>query len=111
MSEEMSALALEAMTGFLVETQWLKAWALEAGLVLVHLVPKHHFCLHLAEEARFLNPRFTWTYRTEHFVGKMSNLAMSVSHGVRSTRLSLFCFSKYRFYLHLVLTMFLQEDL
>ena len=40
----------------------------------------------------------------EDFVGRISTLAYSVSHGVRSTRLSLKVAAKYKILLHLRLT-------
>ena len=35
---------------------------------------KHHWLWHLVDESRFLNPRLTWTFGGEDFVGDVANL-------------------------------------
>ena len=50
--------------------------------------PKFHFALHLAQWCKWENPRMTWTYRCESFVGSMALLAHSISHGTRATRIT-----------------------
>ena len=42
---------------------------------------KHHYLWHLAMQAQDLNPRMTWCYANEDFVGKISTIGMSCRHG------------------------------
>ena len=95
--------ALEQMTGFLVHYQWLNCQAVQANSLDFHFVPKHHYCKHLAEEAKYLNPRLSWTYRAEDFIGKMSDMAYSCIKGTRSCKIAAKCLVKYRHLLHLAL--------
>ena len=59
----------------------LSRLSLERNIKLWHVVPKHHYLWHLAEEARHLNPRMSWCYANEDFVGKLATLGMSTRHG------------------------------
>ena len=72
--------------------------------MLFHIVMKHHTMLHLVENAWFLNPRVTWCFKSEDYVGKISHIGHSVSMGVRSTRLSEKLIAKYILMLHLCFT-------
>ena len=84
--------------------QALNDWALAKARLLIHIVMKHHTFLHLIENARFLNPRWTWCFKSEDYVGKISHIAHSVSMGVRSTKLSQKIVDKYALMLHLCFT-------
>ena len=46
-----------------------------------YIVPKHHYLWHLANEAADLNPRMSWCYSNEDFVGQKSIIGMSTRHG------------------------------
>jgi hypothetical protein len=65
----------------------LQHWALlsrqsvERNLNLWHVVPKHHYLWHLAQEASHLNPRMSWCYANEDFVGKLATVGLSTRHG------------------------------
>ena len=65
----------------------LKHWSLLSRLSLErdkkvwHVVPKHHYFWHLAKEAAHLNPRMSWCYANEDFVGKLATVGMSTRHG------------------------------
>ena len=48
---------------------------------LWNVVPKHHYFWHLAEEASHLNPRMSWCYSNEDFVGKLATIGLSCRHG------------------------------
>ena len=48
------------------------------------LIPKCHFAIHLAEFAQYQNPRTFWTYKQESFIGYISTLGHSCSHGTRA---------------------------
>jgi len=98
------------MDRFLQHYQWLHEWAKHSSKLMYHFVPKFHFCHHLARQARFMNPRWTWTYKAEDWVGKLSKMAASCTPGTRSTRLSLKVADKYRYLLHFRLAMKLHDD-
>ena len=89
---------------FLDSYDKLHNWALEKGRLLFHVVIKFHTFWHLIVNARFLNPRFHWCFKSEDFVGKVAKVGHSVSMGTKSTRLSLKVLQKYTFLLHLRLT-------
>ena len=89
---------------FLEEYKWLNAWAIREDKYLFHLVNKFHSFHHLCLWARHLNPRASWCFKAEDFVGKISTIGLSVSYGVRSTRMSVKLADKYRLLLHLRLT-------
>ena len=82
----------------------LNAWALAEGRNLFHVVMKHHTLLHLIENAQFLNPKITWCFKSEDYVGKISRIGHSVAMGVRSTKLSEKVMAKYILMLHLCFT-------
>lgn len=89
---------------FLARYQWLNAWALREDRYLFHLVNKFHSFHHLCLWAKHLNPRASWCFKGEDFVGRMSTIASSVLYGVRSSRMSVKFAKKYRLMLHLRLT-------
>ena len=68
------------------------------------LFPKLHFCYHIGWFAQYQNPRTSWCYFGESFVGRMATLAHSCAHGTRSVRLSHSFVEKYLRALHLRLT-------
>ena len=65
----------------LVHWSLLSRLSVERGLHLWHVVPKHHYLWHLAEEASHLNPRMSWCYSNEDFVGKLATIGLSTRHG------------------------------
>jgi hypothetical protein len=90
---------------FLDSYAWLHDWAEANGRNLFHTGPlKFHTFWRSILNARFLNPKCHWTFQDEDFVGRISKLAHSVSHGVRSTKLSLKVAPKYRLLVHLRLS-------
>ena len=111
LNDVQARLAQDYMGGFLVHYQWLNHDSAARSLCCFHFVPKFHYAKHLAEEAKYLNPRYTWTYRAEDFIGKMSLMASSCIKGTRSTRIAKKSLVKYRFYLHLALEYLLHDDL
>jgi hypothetical protein len=100
LDQHSAAKAKAYMDTALTSYMWLNQWALGHERRLFHQVPKFHMSVHLAEQAEFLNPRFSWTFKSEDYVGQISTIAHSVSPGVKSTRLSLKLCQKYRCCLH-----------
>ena len=96
--------ALAKAEGFLDSYSWLNKWALEKGRSLFHIVIKHHTFWHMVLNSKHLNPRWHWCFKSEDFVGRISQLTHSVSMAVRSTRLCLKAAAKYRLLLHFRLT-------
>ena len=101
LNDSQAQLAMECMRCFLLHYQWLNNFCAASHSLCFHFVPKFHFALHLAEEAKFLNPRFTWTYKAEDFIGKMALMATSCIKGTRSTKIAFKAMHKYRYFLHL----------
>ena len=93
LTDSESTLALNLALDFFDDYAWLHSWAegQERKLFKTGAL-KFHTLFHLVENAKFINPRFHWTFRNEDFVGKISQLTHSVSMGVRATKLSLKAF-------------------
>ena len=103
LTDAQANVALDTMTGFLIHYQWLNNWATECGFLCFGMLPKCHYAKHLAEEAKYLHPRLSWTYRAEDFIGKISFMAGSCVHGTRGTKLAKKVLLKYRLYFHFAL--------
>ena len=71
---------------------------------LWNITPKHHYFWHLAMQANDLNPRMSWCYANEDFVGKISTIGMSCRHGQVAASRSKSLMAKY--ILGIVLRMF-----
>lgn len=80
---------------------WLNEWATRNDLYLFHITIKFHMLSHLIKCCEDMNPKYTWNFRAEDFVGKISTLGASVVHGVKSTKLSMKICTKYQILLHL----------
>lgn len=76
---EASALLFEHTKILLVHYSWLASDACARGKLNWSIVPKHHFMWHLAEQARFVHPRCTWTYLDEDFMNVIVHIARSSS--------------------------------
>lgn len=96
--------------GFLDTYSLLNHWGEEEERLLFHKVYKFHSFQHLVENSRYLNPKGTWCFSNEDFVGKISCLTFSISPGVAAKRLSAKVAPKYRILLHLLLTREKFED-
>ncbi len=64
-------------------------------------VPKHHYMLHILEDANFLAPRSFWCYAGESMVGLATSIAASCLHGLPAHKISETLCSKYRVAKHL----------
>ena len=104
LSEAEYAQCLVLAESFLDNYDNLNKWALEKGRVLFHITIKFHTFWHLIQNAKYLNPRYHWCFKSEDFVGKVAKVGHSVSMGTKSTKLSLKVLQKYVFLLHLRLT-------
>ena len=84
--------------------QDLNSWALTKGRKLFHITHKFHSALHLFKNTKFLHFRVHHNFRSEDYVGKVSQLAHSCSFGAKPTRVPAKLMDKYRILLHLQLT-------
>ena len=101
----------EFAKSFLLAYSDLNTWAESNERRLFPIVSrKLHTFWHMSCWAKYLNPRYTWCFRSEDYVGKISKLAFSVAHGNSSIRMSRRILGKYRHLLHLRLTRALHED-
>ena len=55
--------------------------SVDRGRMMYSMVNKHHFAVHLAQQATYLNPRRFWTYMFEDHVGVMIKIASSCTPG------------------------------
>ena len=98
------ALLATSVSKVLNHYSWLAKHSMENGRLQYSLVPKFHFLHHLAEQAKFCNPRFSWTYMSEDFVGHVVGLARSCAPGTGPLRLLPTVMQKYRLVQHLRFT-------
>lgn len=96
--------ARTTMQVFLYNYCALHDWAKENSIMLFHLVPKFHMAWHMAQHFAFLNPRLTWTFKAEDYVGKISKLAHGCTYGTSRMNVSSSICSKYRCFMHLRLS-------
>ena len=78
----------------------LSAVAIEKGQMRWSQLPKHHFFAHLAQQSRYLNPRWSWTYGFEDFVGTLGALATASCSGTAANIICLTLVDKYRMGVH-----------
>ena len=91
--------ASECLRKSMVHYVWLQSFYKDE--VKFTLTPKCHFLLHLASMCQYQNPATNWTYKQESFMGYISSLGHSCSHGTRSCRLSESFITKYTMALQL----------
>jgi hypothetical protein len=80
---------------------WLAKDAVRKALLRWSVVPKHHACFHLAEQAQYLSPKASWTYGSESYVGVIAALGQACVSGTAAHKLSAPLFQKYRVAMHL----------
>lgn len=108
--EELGAKAVELVTAFLCEYKWLNEWASKKKKKLFHMVPKFHMLWHMALDFKYLNPRLTWTFKTESYVGEVSRLAHSCCFAVPRARVTAPMCKQYRCLTHFKLVRGVCED-
>jgi len=91
---------MKTMETLLLHYAWLHDDALGKDQWLYNMVPKCHYSWHLAYNCRFMNARFSWTYKCESWVGKVSHIAASCAAGTSLTKLSVPLADKYRMLVH-----------
>jgi len=74
---------MQNMTLLLRTSLALQRKALRLKVVEWRFLPKHHYCYHIAVEAKYQSPRLAWTYGGEDFVGKLAVLGAAARHGQR----------------------------
>ena len=92
--------AVHAMGSFLEASSKLNTFYDGKGSKSFHMVPKHHMCYHMAQNFKFLDPKYAWAFQSEDFVGEVSKLAHSCSFGVAKSKRSMKVARKYRFMMH-----------
>jgi len=95
---------MQTMETVLLHYAWLHEDAADEGTWLYNIIPKCHYSWHLAYNCRYMNARFSWTYKCESWVGKVSHIAASCAAGTSLTRLSVPLADKYRMLMHIRLS-------
>ena len=81
-----SVALLASVEDFLLHYHWLTQNALSSGRLLYNYVVKFHFLWHIADNAKWLNPRATWAYSYENFIGKRGLATRSLVHSTVPVR-------------------------
>jgi hypothetical protein len=79
---------------------WLAADAMVSGKHLWSLVQKSHLILHLASQSS-MQPRLSWTYGSESFMGSMVQMAASCTSGTPGHKVPEKVCQKFRLLFHL----------
>ena len=66
---------------FLLHYHWLTARALDNGRMLYHFTTKFHFFWHIVTLGKYLNPKLTWCYGFESFIGRIVQCARACVAG------------------------------
>ena len=106
MSEDAGRSCEQHMGASLSHYHSLDQLAQEDGFVGYHCVPKRH----MAQQCKIMNPRFTWTYKCEDWVGQIAEMAHSCSFGVSNLQMSHKLFKKYMVGLYLKFSLDLCDD-
>ena len=106
LSDALAQEAFQSMKATLQHYGWLNQnFPFHRDLeVYFQLFPKLHFCHHIGWFARYQNPRTSWCYYNESWIGSLAVLAHSCSHGTRSAKLAMSLTKKYLCALHMRLT-------
>jgi hypothetical protein len=103
--------ALEASTlHFLLHYSWLAKNSMQRNLNRWNVIPKHHYLVHLAQQAAYQSPRACWAYGGESTVGTIAALGQACSAGTSSAKLSKPLMAKYCIAMHLLLSGMLSSD-
>lgn len=71
------------------------------GIYLFHFTIKSHYALHIADIARYINPRLGWCYSGEDMMSKVQGLARASLRGTQPQNVSSTLLRKYGFALGL----------
>ena len=74
-----------------------------AHIFMYNIVNKMHFMIHVAMQARFLNPEVVGVYPFETLMGLMQRTAMSCKKGMKMRKVPRSVMTKYRMVLHFAL--------
>ena len=72
---------LKSCERFLAHYNWLAVYSLRRSRMNYHVVTKTHMLWHICYHARYLNPRVTWCFEFEDYVGVMIRCAKSCMAG------------------------------
>lgn len=102
----------KAVGQMLLNYQWLAKDAFTRGETMWSVVQKHHMTCHLPDQAKWVNPRYVWTYGSESFMGNMVKLASACLHGTQAKGVPIKMIGKWKFFWHLLVCRLvdLEED-
>ena len=66
---------------FLLRYNWLSRYAIDRPQFLYNETYETHALWHLVQNAKFLNPRASWAYGFENFMGKTKETASACTRG------------------------------
>ena len=84
MTQAASDRVFELANEFLILYNFVCQHSLVTGAGAYNFVTKHHFFYHIAFFARYQNPRCTWCYGFENFVGRVQDIAESCTRGTKA---------------------------
>ena len=81
LSETVHEELMEHVEGFLLEYNWLAHRSMSRGELCYPFTSKFHYVWHIVHQSLYLNPRFTWCYPFESFIGKICRTAQACLAG------------------------------
>ena len=78
----------EHIDSMLVHYNWLSQTCARSipARILWNIVPKFHHLWHMGQESVWMNPRYSWTYNSEDWVGRLSSIGLSCRHAVTAAK-------------------------
>ena len=112
LSAEQVAQLREGMEACLQHYRWLHVAAYDAAprRYMWNEVPKHHDCQHLAQQAELQNPRWSWCYPDEDFMGYLKTITESCLAGTKCHRVVSKVLAKWSFGVMLRMSRARRED-
>ena len=95
MTRAASDACLTATISALLEYTWLARDAINRNMYLWNVVPKFHYWYHVAQQCRFFNPSYGWTFRDEDLMGRIARIGHSCIFGAGGLRMGETLFLKY----------------
>ena len=80
-SDEDAKAMVDAIDTHLLHSNWLLNRAISKNVLLYPLFTKHHLLWHIADQAKWLNPRACWAFEFEDFLGDMVQSAKACLAG------------------------------
>lgn len=102
LSDDEHKSAVDMVDRFLQSYHWLAAYHLNRDEAVFNFVPKFHMIYHIADMAKWLNPRLVSCYGFESYIGKIKRSAIACLPGSTMVRIGSKVADNYAMVLHML---------